>query len=147
MHYYAGTIRKLSRGLPRSEEFDSIIADFKKKYTHIDVRYHLEMVEKINGNHNVHIHLMLKSPKAVNYRMLNSVCPKGYSSWCKSINNGKAGQYAWNAYITKEDQDNVRAQIAYYHESPAQSNTSETSEEYIENQYPKHSIFSIELKN
>ena len=137
-HYYAATIRKLTCGLPRSEEYDAIIAALKKKYTHIDVRYNIEMVYKMNGNHNVHAHLLMKSPKPVNYRMLNSVCPAGYNSWCHTINN-KGGALAWNAYISKENQEDVRAQIAYYHEEP-----DEQSEEVIEEQamptYPELDI-------
>lgn len=132
-HYYAATIRKLTCGLPRSEEYDNIIDAIKKKYTHLDIRYNLEMVYKINGNHNVHTHLMIKSPKPIHGRMLLSVIPKGYRLYlepCKS-------ELAWTAYITKEDQPAVRAQIAYYHESPENSET----EEYIEDSInPTHRI-------
>lgn len=132
MYYYAGTIRKLTTGLPTTQDLDKIISDLKKKYVHLDIRYNLEMVYKMNGNHNIHVHFMICTPKKIVRQMILSVLPKGYNVWLEFVKS----QQAWIAYITKCEQRDVRAQIDYYNETPSledvNSQSAEDSEEYIE---------------
>lgn len=129
MYYYAGTIRKLTKGLPTTEQLDQIIIDLKKKYTHLDVRYNLELKEKLNGNHNIHIHFMICTPKKIVRQMILSILPKGYNVWLDFVKSKRA----WVAYITKQDQGDVRAQIDFFNEIPDPSDTcSYDSEETIE---------------
>lgn len=113
-YYYAGTIRKLTRGLPTAQDYDDIIVRLKHKYYHLDIRYHFEIVNKLNGNHNIHIHFMISSTKKIHRAMILSVLPSGYNVW---VEHAKS-VHAWNAYITKMNQMDVRAQIAYLHEKP-----------------------------
>lgn len=128
MYYYAGTIRKLSGSLPTPEDLDEIVIRLKQKYTHIDVRYNLEIVEKLNGNHNVHIHYMLKSQRKVMYKMIKSILPPTYGLWHEFVKS----KQAWLAYITKADQHDVRDQLYYYNEVPQQEHESSSQEETIE---------------
>lgn len=101
MYYYAFTIRCMSfiRLKPTYGVFESIIGSFTSKYSWITADWNLEVKEKKNGNHNVHVHGMLSTPKKVVKRMLESVTESGYTvtqfEYVKS-------QSAWKAYRTKE---------------------------------------------
>lgn len=102
MYYYAFTIRCMSfiRTLPTYETFNSMITHFKTKYTWTDVRHHLEIVEKKNGNHNVHIHGMISTPRKLSRRMMESVLKDGYVLTNFGFVNSKG---AWTCYITKSE--------------------------------------------
>lgn len=103
MFYYAFTIRCMNfkKHLPTLEDFVFIIKSFKEKYTHADVRYHLEVVQKLNGNHNVHIHGIIFAKKSMVIRQLKSVLPEGY---CVTDFGSVRHMRAWNLYITKTNQ-------------------------------------------
>lgn len=100
MYYYAFTIRCMSfiRLKPTYSLFESIIEKFKAKYNWVTVEWNLEVKQKKNGNHNVHVHGMVSTPKKVIKRMLESVTDQGYTvtqfEYVKS-------QSAWKAYRTK----------------------------------------------
>lgn len=107
MYYYAFTVRCMNfeKYQPTLSDFKAMMTAYKKKYTWTDIRYHLEVVEKLNGNHNVHIHGMVSTPKKVVRKMLDSVLPEGYVCTDHSSVRSKT---AWIAYITQSQDSELQ---------------------------------------
>lgn len=97
MYYYAFTIRRLAGSIEEKIHGPTEhIAAIKRRYTHLEIEYHYEVVHKANGSHNIHLHGMIKTPKKVLYKFLHP--GEGYHFWidaCKSVR-------AWTVYITKD---------------------------------------------
>lgn len=98
MYYYAFTLRPLKGTI--EDKIESLMVHMQyldTQYKHIDLTHHYEIVEKENGNHNVHVHGMIKTPRKLLKKMLHPGA--GFHFWidaCKS-------ELAWNVYITKQN--------------------------------------------
>lgn len=102
MYYYALTIRKPSgtRTLAQANRvFDDIefyFRSLKKKRADMDIRFHYECVEHLNGHLNIHAHAFVCSRKTVDYTEVTFKKPyRVFFEECRS-------QLAWNVYITKD---------------------------------------------
>lgn len=126
MYHYAFTVRNLSNSKP--EDYPPVISAFKKKYPHVDVRFHYEVKFKKNGHHNIHIHGVMQSPKKLSYRQIASCCPfkpHVYLDFIKSL--------GWKVYITKEKLDtiqDVNNLLTAYSNGDCRTFTEESSEGY-----------------
>ena len=116
-NHYALTMRFLDH-MPLASEYDDLIKKVKEAMPHLDIRYHLEIVYKLNGNHNIHLHGMIKTDKYLSYKKLRNLCPEKFHMFIEPIRS----KSAWNTYITKEDQRSVRDAIIKAHINRLDSN-------------------------
>jgi len=133
MYYYAFTIRCMNfiTHRPTLQDFTRMVQAYKTKYTWTDIRFHLEIVEKQNGNHNVHIHGMISSPKKLSDRMLKSVIDEGY---CVTDHDFVKSKAAWTTYITKQkgSEAQLLALLSEPHQTAVEHREDEDSTERAE---------------
>lgn len=97
MYYYAITIRKLSN--PKPEDYTEYLNAIDHKFPQAHVEVHYEVTPKSNGNHNVHMHGVIKTPHYLPFKAFNQIFPK--KGWSTDIQ--KMYSVGWKAYITKQN--------------------------------------------
>lgn len=129
MYYYAFTSRLLTGSIKdKVTSPESWIVEIRKKYPHLDIRYHYEYVlnSQREGNHNVHIHGMISTPRKVLYKLIHP--GPNYHFWIEAVKTVAA----WNVYITKNNinsSEECYDNIMYDLENESQENNSVSSVE------------------
>ena len=110
MYYYGFTLRRLTNGTPE-EKVDSllsVLSEYKRYYGRAHIEYHFEVVTKSNGNHNIHVHGVMKTPRKP---FLKKMHPgQGYHFYVEELSN----EMAWEKYMTKLQIGQTREEVLWF---------------------------------